>query len=172
MITQDTIRTCLQTIFNVPLNRIIPKQGNWYNPQDITNSGTWVAFLITNGSPRVLPFDQQGTEPALYVGSQISTSYVLSKVKLQIVGPDAEVLAMSIQHWLNRSDVVALFDSHYSQLCAAGLGEYEVSNFSQDALNGVIAYNSSFTLQWANMFDVVQNQLLTGTITGNLTVGV
>lgn len=171
MITQDTVRTVLQAIFQVPIDRIVPKQGNWWNPQDITNTGTWVAFLITNGNPRVLPFDQQGTAPVDNVGSQISTSYVISDITLQIVGPDAELLAMSIQHWLNREDVKALWDSHHAQLCAEGLGRYEVSTFTQEGLNGVLAYNSRFSLQWSNMFDVVQNQLLSSQITGTLTIG-
>ena len=172
MITQDIVRTVLQATFQVPIDRVVPKQGNWWSPQDITNSGTWVAFLLTNGNPRVLPFDQQGTAPILNVGSQISTSYVLSDITLQIVGPDAELLAMSIQHWLNRSDIVALWDSHQAQLCGDALGRYEVSSFTQDGLNGVLAYNSRFSLQWANMFDQVQNQLLTSqVITGNLTIG-
>lgn len=171
MINQSVIRSDLATIFGVDEKYIVPKQGNWWNPQDVFSSGTWVAFLIREPRPLAWAYDQQGAAPVGGIGSQISTVLVKSTIELQIVGKDAEILAYSIQHWLNRPNVVDLFDSQQAQLCADDLGRFTVSNFYQDGLNGVLAYNSSFTLQWANMFEVSETQLLTSTITGNLITG-
>jgi hypothetical protein len=171
MMTQSLMKSDLATIFGVNTKCIVPKQGNWYNPQDKTNSGTWIAFIIREPRPRAWAYDQQGDAPVAGVGSQISTVLVISKVELQIVGPDAEMIAYSVQHWLNRPNVVALFDGQQAQLCADGLGQIVVTNFDQDGRNGVLAYNVSFNLQWANMFKVQETQLTTTSIGGSLTIG-
>ncbi len=179
MITQSTLQTILATAFGVSDDFIVPKQGNWWNPQDAANGGTFIAYLIRRTSPSVLAYSQLGTTPALMppetvikTGSEISTSLVISDIELQIVGKDAEDLALSIQHWLNRSDIIKVFDTYHAQLCADGLGDFTVSSFSQEGLNTTFAYNTRFRVQWANMINVVETQVdVTPTISGTLTIG-
>jgi hypothetical protein len=173
MITQQVIRDFLVATFNVPQDMVIPKQGNWFNPQDSESLKvrTFVAFLLGEGVPVATAYWQPGDAPSAGLGSEISTSLVISKVDLQIVGPSAEILANSIMHWLNRQDVIDYLDSHNAQLLAADLGRVIPSTFIQDGDNSVIAYNSVFRLQWANMFEVGETQAITATITGDLTIG-
>jgi hypothetical protein len=179
MITQTTLKTILAAIFGVDTKYIVPKQGNWWNPQDQEGGGTFIAYIIRRTSPSVLAYSQLGDAPVLVppetvikTGSELSTSLVMSDIELQIVGPEAENIALSIQHWLNRSDIVMLFDSYHAQLCADGLGDFTVSNFTQDGLNTIFAYNTRFRVQWSNMMNVVETQVdVTPTISGTLTIG-
>ncbi len=169
MINQTVLQTVLETI--LPNVTIVPKQGNWFNPQDQKNYGTWVAYILRNPHPTSTSFKQLGNAPVLGSGSEISTNYFIGDVELQIVGEKAEDIAYGISLWLERSDIVALFDSHYAQLCYDGLGAIQVSQFSQDGLNGVLAYNVQFRLQWANMLDITYSKLDTASISGDLTIG-
>ena len=171
MITQTTLRTILKTIFQVDEKYIVPKQGNWWNPQDSLNSGTWIAYLIRNSSPTATAFMQTGTLPTGGIGSELATSYTISDIELQIVGKDAEMIANSIQLWLTRPDIVDLFDSYHAQLCADGLGDWTASVFSQEGLNTNIAFNTRFRVQWANMINISGTKLDTVNITGDLTIG-
>ena len=164
--TQDTIGTILQTIFQLPTGFIVPKQGNWYNPQDETNSGTWLAYLIRNGKPSAYPSEQNNGD-----GTYQRFVPMIGDLELQFVGPDAESLAQSCSLWMIRPDIHALFDADYAQLAYEDFGHYEVSNFTQSGLNGVLAYNVRGKIQWANMI-LVSSTLITvaPNISGNLTV--
>ncbi len=147
MVTQSNLRASLATIFGVDQRFIIPKQGNWWNPQtmDLT-VGTWIAFLKRDGQPRVKPW---------FFGS-ISTTYKISNIDMQIVGSNSEYLADSIAHWLLRDDVQAVFENLNAALLLDGLGKYTVSQFNQDGGNSVLAYNVSFRLQWASEIQTFQ----------------
>ena len=149
MMTQTTLGTILQTIFQLPPGFIVPKQGNWWNPQDITNSGTWIAYLIRNGKPVAYPSMQDNGD-----GTYQEFVPMIGDLELQFVGPDAESLAQSCALWMVRSDIHALFDANYAQLAFEDFGHFEVSNFTQQGLNGVLAYNVSGKIQWANMIQV------------------
>lgn len=175
MITQANTRTIIATVFNVPLEYVIPRQGNWFNPQDKENLKykTWIAYTMDDETPRVLPFMQQGNLPNQSgVGSEISTSYDITRIRLQMVGKDAEILSKSVRHWLNNTTIINLFDSYKSQLLAQDLGRCTISNFIQDGLNSVIAYNVDFRVQYANMFEITETAAISATINGDLTVNV
>lgn len=171
MITQSNIQTILSIIFVAPIDRVVPKQGNWYNPQDITNSGNWVAFIIRNARPRCKPYIQPGAIVNTVQQPPILTTSMIGKLELQIVGPDAETLAQSVSLWLGRDDVISLWDTYQAQLCADGLGEYNTSNFIQDGDNSVLAYNVNINIQWSNMIQLSQTQLTTASWTSAVTVG-
>jgi len=149
MMTQGTIGTILQTIFQLPTGFIVPKQGNWFNPQDLTNSGTWIAYLIRNGKPMAYPSNQDNGD-----GTYQELVPMMGDLELQFVGPDAEYLAQSVALWTTRPDIHALFDANYAQLAYEDFGQYEVSNFAQNGLNSVLAYNVRGKIQWANMIQV------------------
>ena len=54
MITQTTLQTILETIF--PGVNVVPKQGNWWNPQNGLDKTTFIAYLIRNTSPTATAF--------------------------------------------------------------------------------------------------------------------
>lgn len=166
MITQNTLGTILQTIFQLPDGRIVPKQGNWWNPQDITNSGTWIAYIMRRPRPLAVPSVQEVGDGTIY-----RFVPMMGDLELQFVGPDAEALAQSVSLWTTRSDIHALFDTYHAQIAFSGLGAYEVSNFTQNGLNSILAFNVRLSIQWANMIQV--STTLVDTIqglTGNVTV--
>ena len=71
-LTQDVLRGMLATIFAVDPMYVLPRQGNWFNPQDMLPTAekpkTWVAFDIE--------FDK----PLLDTGFLInSTAYVIAE---------------------------------------------------------------------------------------------
>lgn len=168
MITQTTLGAILQSIFQLPKGRIIPKQGNWWNPQDQANSGTWIAYIIRHPRPNVRPQWQEGSTAT----TPIMTVSMIGTVELQIVGKDAEALAQSISTWTIRPDIHAIFDAYQAQIAYEGLGRYEISNFIQDGANSVLAFNVSFNIQWANMIQVSQTVVTQETLAGgNVTIG-
>lgn len=166
MITQAVIGTILQEIFQLPTGRIVPKQGNWWNPQDITNSGTWLAYLLTRPRPVGTSFWQENDDT-----SPIMTVPFMGEIEMQFVGPDAERLAQSVSLWNLRPDIAKMFDDNQAQLAYSGMGAYEVSHFTQSGLNSILAYNVRLSIQWANMIQV-SSTLVTEApfISGDLTV--
>lgn len=174
--TQQNLRSILAQIYSADemapvTNIIVPKQGNWWNPQDyIPNPDkptTWIAFLMRDGTPRSTPIYIQAdqTEEAV---SPISMVPNVSWVELQFVGDKAEELAQSLQHWSRMSKVVGLFMAEGAQLMAQDLGKYTVSSFYQDGLNSVLAYNAVFGLQWGNNLASEQDQLLFAEMGGDV----
>ena len=163
---QEELRTILSTVFNVDSKYVVPKQGNWWNPQDSDEkAATWVAFIIRSPKPRTqsVIFNDPDVGP-------ISAQYFTGTVELQIVGTDAEDVAYSVGHWLDRYDVVSLFDSYKAQLMADGIGSFIVSTFAQDGLNTVLAYNVSFGMEWADFaYSAGQSLLETVDIEGAIT---
>jgi hypothetical protein len=176
--TQDELRTILVNIFSSdPVNDpqryiIVPKQGNWWNPQDrIASPGkpsTWIAFLLRNAQPRVLPYYQPDYENVGF-NSPISTVINRGKIELQFVGDEAESLAQSVQHWLNRFDVQTYFYDANAQLMADDLGRYEVSNFGQYGENSVLAYNTEVMIEFANNVQTNLTQITSAIIGGTIT---
>lgn len=174
--TQQNLRSILAEIYSVEdedpvTNIIVPKQGNWWNPQDyIPNPDkptTWIAFLMRDGTPRSTPIYIQADQSE-EVTSPISMVPNVSWVELQFVGDKAEELAQSLQHWSRMSKVVGLFMAEGAQLMAQDLGKYTVSNFYQDGLNSVLAYNAVFGLQWGNNLASEQDQLLFANMGGTV----
>lgn len=166
MMNQTTIGNILKTIFQLPAGYTVPKQGNWFNPQDITNSGTWLAYLIRNAKPVAYPYTQDNGD-----GTYERTVPMIGTLELQFVGPDAETLAQSCSLWVTRPDIVTLFDDNYAQLAYEDFGQYEVSNFTQAGLNNILAYNVRGKIQWANMIQVSSTLItVVDPIPGNVTV--
>ena len=159
LLNQAFIRTFLSTAFNVPTGFIVPKQGNWFNPQDAeaTNfkTDTWCAYGYDGGHPYQMPYMQ----PTLDGSPPISTSHMRSEIEIQLVGSQAEYMAQSIVHWPHRSDLQALLFPSGMALSGARLGNYVISNFAQDGLNSVLAYNTSIVINWLNEIQTSQTQL-------------
>ena len=171
-LTQSTLRSTLAAIFSVDEKYIVPKQGNWFNPQDMLATpdkpSTWVAFRIDKGSPRTMPFLAMSTKMVEEVEAHIeeSVTVYISTVTLQIVGTLAETLAQSVAHWMNRTDVSEAFDLIDASIIASTY-DYTVLDFYQDGANNVLSYNVKFRVQWTSVVQSTADTLLrTANITG------
>jgi hypothetical protein len=171
-INQTTVRQFLAAILlpgvdELEANKyIVPKQGNWFNPQDLlagsSKPGTWCAYLLKNCSPRSIPYTF-GVD-----GVQYSNVLYTGDLELQFVGDKSEILAHSVAHWLNRMDVIDYLEELYAQLMADGLGSIIVSNFYQDGDNAVLAYNVTIGLQWAENLETGATMLDQVTMSGGI----
>lgn len=170
-LTQQALRGILAKILlgsdtESNLRYIVPKQGNWYNPQDRDKLSTFVAFILRKSSTVAMPYYKNETGP----NRNTSVSLKKGMLEMQIVGDASEVLADSISHWLHRADVLSEFNTVNCQLMADEFGAYEVSNFSQAGLNTVLAYNVRCPLQWISIIDASQDQITESDITGDLII--
>ena len=167
-LSQTTLRTTLATILSVDPKYIVPKQGNWFNPQDMLPTEekplTWVAYRISRAKPRIIPVlveDEDGKR---------SFTFIVSKVDLQIVGTRAEALAESVAHWMRRQDVRDAFELIDASLMAQDFTT-SVLDFYQDGANNILSYNVSFYVVWESVIepddsgDPVTNTNITGTVT-------
>lgn len=156
-LNQTTLRGILAAILSVNEKYVVPKQGNWFNPQeanpDIEN---WCAYQIRQNRPRTLPFYDAGTEGS----SKKNAGAVLkiADIDLQFVGPKSEQLANSVAFWSFRSDV----QEQLAQVHGAILNdEYDAisSIFSQEGNNTVMAWNTSIRVQWYDILETNQGPM-------------
>lgn len=159
--TQSNLRTALINIFQIEDKYVIPKQGNWWNPQDNAESGTWVAFTIKSSHPTVMPF-------LIQESNTIAASEHIVDIDLQIVGALAESMAQSVSLWSLRQDVHDAFEAIGCSLLADNLGHYVVSNFIQEGLNSVLAYNVRFAVVSQIEVSATQDKLTSATFTYTL----
>lgn len=149
-LSQSTLRSTLATILSVDPKYIVPKQGNWFNPQDMLPSEerplTWIAYRISNAKPRMIPVLIEDTD------GKRSINFIVSKVDLQIVGTRAEELSISTVHWLKRQDVITAFEAIGASLMAEDFSYY-VLDFYQDGGNNILSYNVSFRVIWESVLE-------------------
>jgi len=147
------LRTVLSEIFFATEDRaealqyIVPKQGNWYNPQD-TESGkvaTWIAYSISHRESVIKARSVQDEENADY--NLVSE---LVEIDLQFVGTEAERLASSVMHWPRRSDVAAAFEVVSGQVREDKI-HVTSSWFKQEGMNTTYAYNVKIRVYCANL---------------------
>lgn len=171
-LNQTTLRGILAAILSVDQKYIVPKQGNWWNPQDkLSNISNWCAYRIKSSRPRTVPYYDIGTENKS--GETVKVNGVcvekISDIELQFVGPQAEAIANSVAMWPLRSDVQEQFKAvhgaiMYDDMTAIG------SVFSQDGLNTIIAWNVTIRVKWTQIIDTDQSDKLTIDIGGQIHV--
>jgi hypothetical protein len=156
------LRAALVSIFQVDQAYVIPKQGNWWNPEDKAGSGTWIAYTIRSSHPVVQPH-------MIQAGNTKVVSNHLTEIDLQIVGVLSEQWAQSVSLWSMRADVETIFNNIGCVVLADNLGHYNVSTFIQDGLNSVLAYNVRFNLisqiEISASQDVITSAAFTYTLT-------
>lgn len=139
-LNQTNLRGILATILSVNPDHVVPKQGNWWNPQQSgANVENWCAYRIKSNKPRTAPFYTETTKAGQSAENSVCVLKIAS-IELQFVGPQSEELAQSIAMWPMRSDVKAQFKS------VNGAVMYEdytaiPSDFYQEGNNTVIAWN-------------------------------
>ena len=169
-LNQTTLRGILAAIFNVDQKYIVPKQGNWFNPQEANaNIENWCAYQIRRNAPRTVPFYDTGTQTSGQTTSKVNGVAVLkiADIDLQFVGPQSEELANSVAAWPLRTDVKTQFEQVHGAILN---DEYDAvsSPFMQDGNNTVMAWNTTIRVQWYSITDTSQGPMPAITFTGKI----
>lgn len=152
-----TLRGILAAILSIDENHVVPKQGNWWNPQQANaNIENWCAFQIRSNKPRTAPFYNTGKEENTKVNG--ATILKIATIDLQFVGPQSEDLAQNVALWAMRSDVQKQFKQVRGAVLYDG-AEAISSIFSQEGNNTVIAWNSTLQVLWYSVLDTSQDQM-------------
>lgn len=160
-LNQTTLRGILAAILSVNEKYVVPKQGNWFNPQEANaNIENWCAYQIRQNRPRTLPFYDVGTQRQGQVETKVNGGAVLkiADIDLQFVGPRSEELANSVAFWPLRSDVQTQFKTVQGAILN---DEYDAvsSFFMQEGNNTVMAWNTSIRVQWYSLLDTNQGRM-------------
>ena len=162
-LNQTTLRGILAAVLSVNTNHVVPKQGNWYNPQDANrNIENWCGYRIKSNKPRTLPFYEE--EKA---GKNTVCAVKIADIELQFVGPDAETLAQNVCLWPLRSDVAAQFKTVNGAIMPDDLTSIS-SVFYQDGANSVTAWNVSFRVLWVQKLETTQTIVTTVNVNGTV----
>lgn len=153
-LNQTTLRGILAAVLSVDPKYVVPKQGNWWNPQDKeANIANWCAYQIRRNRPRTAPFYDEGNNN----GQPVNGVAVLkiAEIDLQFVGPQSEELAQSVSMWPFRSDVKEEFQKVHGAIMN---DEYDAisSHFHQDGANTVMAWNVTIRVLWYSILDTNQ----------------
>lgn len=160
-LNQTTLRGILAAILSVNEKYVVPKQGNWFNPQEANaNIENWCAYQIRQNRPRTLPFYNVGTQTQGQTKTKVNGGAVLkiADIDLQFVGPRSEELANNVAYWSMRTDV----QTQFKQVHGAVLNDQfdAISSiFSQDGNNTVMAWNTTLRIQWYSFLDTNQGQM-------------
>jgi len=169
-LNQTTLRGILAAIFNVDQKYVVPKQGNWWNPQDKeANIANWCAYQIKRNRPRTVPFYNEGSETQNNATTAVNGVAVLkiAEIDLQFVGPQSEDLANSVAAWPFRSDVKEEFQKVHGAIMN---DEYDAisSYFHQDGANTVMAWNVTIQVLWYSILDTNQGRMPALDLQGNV----
>lgn len=160
-LNQSTLRGILAQILSVDESFVIPKQGNWYNPQESENKpATWCAYRIKSNRPRTAPFYEE------VGGKQTCLVYKIAEIELQFVGKQSEEIAQSVSMWPMRSDVQKYFKSVQGAIMYDDMTAIS-SFFSQEGGNTVTAWNVTFKVLWVSQMPANQNIIKTIDIGGH-----
>lgn len=122
---------------------VIPRKGNFVNPQQITDTDTYAIYYIEKKSKRMV----NSSDTEYYLENGVTTHYatIKSTVRIQFIGKHAEEWASSLLFWDERKDIQNLFLEYDSQLL---LGERDIITvpFQQDGYNGEMSYLASFSI--------------------------
>jgi hypothetical protein len=165
-LNQTTLRGILAAVLSVDAKYIVPKQGNWWNPQTANaNIENWCAYQIKRNRPRTSPFYNEGKDN----GSPVNGVAVLkiADIDLQFVGPKSEELANSVAMWPFRSDVKKEFQKVHGSIMN---DEYDAisSPFYQEGANTVMAWNVTIQVLWYSILDTTQGPMPQLTLNGKV----
>ena len=169
-LNQTTLRGILAAVLSVDPKYVVPKQGNWWNPQDKeANIANWCAYQIKRNRPRTAPFYNEGSVTQQSITTPVNGVAVLkiAEIDLQFVGPQSEELAQSVSMWPFRSDVKTQFQTVHGAIMT---DEYDAisSYFHQDGANTVMAWNTTIRVLWYSILDTSQGPMPALTLEGNV----
>lgn len=135
------------------LKYIIPRKGNFLNPSLDVNAATFAIFWLEKSIKRVTNFTTDD-----YNEKECDTTHyatLLSSVKIQFVGKNAQKWAISTLFWDERTDVQNNFAEYQSQLLPSDRTITSVP-FQQDGYNGEMSYLASFDV----IHNVTQDEII------------
>ena len=135
------------------LKYIIPRKGNFLNPSLDCNAATFAIFWLEKSIKRVTNFTTDD-----YNEEECDTTHyatLLSSVKIQFVGKNAQKWAISTLFWDERTDVQNNFAEYQSQLAPSDRTITSVP-FQQDGYNGEMSYLASFDV----IHNVTQDEII------------
>lgn len=122
---------------------VIPRKGNFVNPQQITDTNTYAIYYIEKKQKRLV----NSSDTEYKEENAVTTHYatIKSTVRIQFIGKHAEEWADSLLFWDERKDVQDILLDYDSQLL---LGERDIVTvpFQQDGYNGEMSYLASFSI--------------------------
>lgn len=123
------------------LDLVIPRKGNFLNPQYLTKNGTYVVYYIERKDKSTLGWSDTDYGEK----SATDTHYATMKyeVSLQFIGQKAEDWATSVMFWTERTDVANIFCEYRAQLLPSDQAIVAVP-FQQEGENGEMSYVASF----------------------------
>lgn len=150
------------------IDKVIPRKGNFLNPQYLTDTGTYAVYYIDKKEKRLQNFTQ--TSDGETEATTEHYASMLLTAKVQFIGQDAEKWATSLLFWDERSDVSQVFLEYQAQLLP-GNRLIQAVPFQQEGENGEMSYLASFDAI-ANATKKEIEQYLTDLVifTGGLTV--
>ena len=165
-LNQQTLRGILAQILSVNEAFIVPKQGNWWNPQEkMIKPDTWCAYMIHNARPRTVPFyytKETGNKKV-----NVAIVEKISNIDLQFVGPQAENIAQSVALWPLRADVQEQFERVQGSLLYDDM-DATSSIFYQDGSNTITAWNVTIRVLWYQTIDTQQKTFPNTELSGNV----
>ena len=135
------------------LKYIIPRKGNFLNPSLDCKAATFAIFRLEKSIKRVTNFTTDD-----YNEEECNTTHyatLLSSVKIQFVGKNAQKWAISTLFWDERTDVQNNFAEYQSQLLPSDRTITSVP-FQQDGYNGEMSYLASFDV----IHNVTQDEII------------
>lgn len=158
-LNQTTLRGILATILSVDQRYVVPKQGNWWNPQDtiLPQPATWCGYVIRNNAVVTAPY---------YRKDVICVNRV-AIVDLQFVGDRAEEIACSVAFWPNRADVARALSGIGGAMLYTDMDARSTS-FWQEGTNAVLAWNVSVRINWIQEMDTGLEVLVDAETSGSL----
>ena len=166
-LNQTTLRGILASILSADQEYIVPKQGNWWNPQEAAaiRPHTWCAYVIRSNRPVTAPWFEPG------VNNQVPANRALvnkiATIDLQFVGPQAEELAQSVALWPARNDVATEFAKANGAILYTDMDARSAS-FYQDGANNVLSWNVSIKVHWVQEMYTGQGPITGADISGNI----
>lgn len=152
-LNQTTLRGILAQVLSVDQAYVVPKQGNWWNPQEQANSpDTWCAYVIRSNVPRTAPyFSSNGDTNRVCVNK-------IAEIDLQFVGPQAEDMAQGVAIWHLRNDVARALATVQGSIMYTD-AETRSNVFYQDGANTVLAWNAKIKVNWIQVLNTTQQIL-------------
>lgn len=161
-LNQTNLRGILAKILSVDKSYIVPKQANWWNPQQNGAKKLWCAYRIKSNEPRTVPMYRE------IDGKGCVCVLKLAKIELQFVGENSEEVAQSVAMWSLRSDVKEEFEKVHGSILYENLSAFS-TDFYQDGLNTVVAWNiSDLRVLWDDIIDTNLSKIRDVEISGNV----
>lgn len=151
----ENLRNTLAGIFGLDPQYVVPLQGNIFNPQagepNPARPKTWCGFRIDGERTVTIPHWVPAGTPA----TNWSVVHKTAQLSLQFVGDAAEDLANSVAHWTHYSAVQDAFAAYDGKVFADS-GDVIVTDFDQQGVNTVLAFNVRVRVVWADEIDSQQ----------------